>query len=135
MPDEAIHAIVERTDEMPVGSQMLLAAWSGALARVTSDDSPLAGRDTAFIVHPFAFWEDPAEDERAIAWARSYRDDLEPWALDAVYLNFIGDEGERRVRAGFGPNHERLARIKAEWDPENVFRRNRNIRPLVPAES
>ena len=65
-----------------------------------------------------------------IELGRGYRDDLEPYSTGAAYLNFIGEEGEARVRAGFGrANHERLARVKAEWDPENVFHVNQNVRP------
>jgi len=54
-----------------------------------------------------------------------------PWASGSVYLNFIGDEGQQRVVAGFGAgNYERLLRIKQRYDPDNVFRLNHNIRPL-----
>jgi FAD/FMN-containing dehydrogenase len=49
-----------------------------------------------------------------------------------VYLNFVGDEGQARVRAGFGAsNYDRLARIKADWDPGNVFRGNQNVPPAM----
>ena len=61
---------------------------------------------------------------------RILRADLKPWATGAVYLNFIGDEGEDRVVAAFGQqNYDRLARIKAKYDPENVFHLNHNIKP------
>jgi FAD/FMN-containing dehydrogenase len=68
--------------------------------------------------------------ERGKRWARDIRADLKPWASGAVYLNFIGDEGEDRVVAGFGrENYARLARVKAQYDPRNVFHLNHNIRP------
>ena len=55
---------------------------------------------------------------------------MAPWATGASYLNFLGDEGEDRVRAAFGArNHARLARVKAQWDPQNVFRSNQNVPP------
>jgi FAD/FMN-containing dehydrogenase len=107
-------------------------SWGGALARVSEEDSPLAGRDATFVVHPFALWEDPADDERMIGWARAFRGDLAEYSTGAVYLNFIGDEGESRARSGYLPgSHERLARIKAEWDPENVFRASGNVTPAT----
>jgi FAD/FMN-containing dehydrogenase len=129
--DGAIEAIAQRSEEMPAGpSQLFIVAWGGAVARVPSDATPLGIRDARFVVHPFGLWEDPADDERAIDWGRGYRPLLRPWATGGVYLNFVGDEGQGRVRAGFGDaNYERLARIKAEWDPENVFRGNQNVRP------
>jgi len=131
--DGAIDAIHARSKEMPAGpSQVFIIAWGGAVARVPEEATPLGIRDAAFVVHPFALWEDPAEDERVISWARAYRADLWPWATGGVYLNFVGDEGDTRVRAGFGAaNHARLARVKAEWDPENVFRGNQNVRPAA----
>ena len=131
LPDEAIDAIVEHCRHKPAGpSQLFLAGWGGALARVDAEHSPLTGRDTAFVVHPLSLWEDPSDDEEAIAWARGFRQLVAPWANGASYLNFLGDEGEARVRAAFGErNHERLARVKAQWDPQNVFRSNQNVPP------
>jgi FAD/FMN-containing dehydrogenase len=131
--DGAIDAIVTRSKEMPTGpSQLFIVAWGGAVGRVPKEATPLGIRDAAFVVHPFALWEDPADDERVISWARAYRADLWPWATGGVYLNFVGDEGDTRVRAGFGAaNHARLARVKAQWDPDNVFRGNQNVRPAA----
>jgi FAD/FMN-containing dehydrogenase len=130
LPDEALDVLVERSAARPAGpSQLFIAAWGGAVARVDPAHGPLTGRDAPFIVHPLALWEDAADDERAIAWARSHREAMRPYATGASYLNFIGDEGEARVRSAFGPNHERLARVKAQWDPENVFRSNANVAP------
>jgi FAD/FMN-containing dehydrogenase len=131
--DGAIEAIAQRSEEMPAGpSQLFIVAWGGAVGRVAKDATPLGIRDARFVVHPFALWEDPADDAHVISWARAYRADLWPWATGGVYLNFVGDEGDTRVRAGFGSaNHARLARVKARWDPENVFRGNQNVRPAA----
>jgi FAD/FMN-containing dehydrogenase len=130
IPDDAIETIARRSEELPPGpAQLFIVAWGGAVARVSEDASPLAGRDATFVVHPFALWEDAADDERMIAWARSFREDLREFATGAVYLNFIGDEGNARVRAGYGLSYERLARVKADWDPENVFRASGNVAP------
>jgi FAD/FMN-containing dehydrogenase len=131
LTDEAIEAIAGRAEELPAGpAQLFIVAWGGAVARVSEETSPLAGRDAAFVVHPFALWEDPADDERMIGWARAFREDLGGFATGAVYLNFVGDEGEARVRAAYGPrSYERLAGIKSEWDRENVFRASGNVAP------
>ena len=131
LPDEAIDAIVEHCKRKPAGpSQLFLVGWGGAMARVGAGHSPLSGREAPFVVHPLSMWEDPADDEAAIAWSRGFRKLMAPWATGASYLNFLGDEGEGRVRAAFGEsNHERLARVKAQWDPHNVFRSNQNVPP------
>ena len=55
---------------------------------------------------------------------------MKPWSTGGVYLNFIGDEGHERVQVAFGPDkYARLQRIKARWDPTNLFRHNQNITP------
>lgn len=55
---------------------------------------------------------------------------LQPWSIEPVPLNYVTDEGEDGIRASFGPdNYERLARLKSEFDPHNIFHRNANIRP------
>ncbi|MFD7304100.1 BBE domain-containing protein, partial [Streptomyces pharetrae] len=91
---------------------------------------PVPYRDSPWVVHPFGIWADPADDQRCIPWVHDVRGHVRPWATGAVYLNFIGDEGADRVRAGLGPeNTDRLAALKRRWDPDNVFRFNHNIRP------
>jgi hypothetical protein len=135
LPDEAIDAIVAHCEDKPAGpSQLFLVGWGGAMARVGADHSPLAGRHAKFVVHPLSLWEDPADDERAIGWSRGFRELMAPYATGNSYLNFLGDEGEGRVRAAFGAvNHDRLARVKSQWDPRNVFRSNQNVAPVSAA--
>ena len=123
LPDAAIDAIATRAQDLPPGpAQVFIVPWGGAVARVGQDASPLAGRDARFVVHPLLLWEGAADDETVIAHGRAYREDLRPYATGAAYHNFLGDEGPDRGRAGFGAAAGRLARVKAEWDPENVFR-------------
>jgi FAD/FMN-containing dehydrogenase len=133
MPDAAIEAIARRSEQLPAGpAQLFIVSWGGAVRRVSQDASPLSGRDATFVVHPFALWEDAADDEEMIAWARAFRGDLSDFATGAVYLNFIGDEGAARVKAGYGPSsYERLARVKAAWDPESVFRGSGYVAPAA----
>jgi FAD/FMN-containing dehydrogenase len=131
LPDTAIDAIAARSEQLTPGpAQLFIVSWGGAVARVGADASPLAGRDARFVVHPFAMWEAPADDERMISWGRGFRDDLAEYATGDVYLNFIGDEGTARVRAGYGArNYERLARVKRRWDPDSVFRASGYVAP------
>jgi FAD/FMN-containing dehydrogenase len=131
LPDEAIEAFCAYGEEMPVGlTQSLLVPWGGAIARHGLDESPLAQRDVAWVVHPFCVWADPAQDAETMAWGRRGREVFAPWKTGGTYLNFIGDEGEDRVRAAYGEaKYSRLAGIKGEWDPTNVFRGNQNIKP------
>jgi hypothetical protein len=130
-PDEALDVFVKSGHERqsPL-AQQLLVPWGGAVARVGEDATPMTKREVPWITHPFAVWEDPADTERNIEWARTFRRDIAQYASGGVYLNFIGEEGEDRIRAAFGDEkYARLAAVKAEWDPGNVFRGNQNIRP------
>ena len=131
LSDELIDAIVEHCAGMPLGpAQLFMLRWDGAIARAGADTSPLGGRE-AWIVHPLLLWEDAADDERNMAYGRSFRELLAPFATGVTYPNFLGDEGASRVRVAFGASAERLARVKAAWDPDNVFNRNQNVRPAA----
>ena len=115
--------------EMPASAtQLLLVPWGGAVARAEGT-TPLAKRDAAWVIHPFAVWEGSERDAEHVAWGREVRERFAPWVTGGIYLNFIGDEGQDRVRAAFGPAYDRLAAVKAEWDPGNVFHGNQNIVP------
>jgi FAD binding domain-containing protein/berberine-like enzyme len=132
LPAEAIDAIHERSLRMPAGpAQLFIAAWGGAVARGASE-SAIAGRDARFVVHPLFLWEDPADDDTLIELGRGYRDVLAPWATGAAYSNFLGDEGSERARAAFASGaYDRLAEIKAEWDPGDVFRATGHVPPAA----
>jgi FAD/FMN-containing dehydrogenase len=74
-------------------------------------------------------WTDPADADRHIVWTRDFFAAMRPFTERAVYVNGLGTEGEDRVREAYGSNYERLAAIKARYDPSNLFRSNQNIRP------
>jgi FAD/FMN-containing dehydrogenase len=129
LPDAALDVLVERAAELPPGpSQLFIVAWGGAVRRFGADHSPLRGRDAEFIVHPLLLWENPDDDARNVAIGRAFRDDMAPWATGATYPNFLGDEGAERMAAAYGSSVERLATIKAQWDPYDVFRTHQAIR-------
>ena len=79
----------------------------------------------------YAVWTpaDPSP-ERHVRWAREFWSALEPFAPGGVYVNFLGDEGDERVKAAYGPDkYARLVALKNRYDPTNLFRLNQNIRP------
>jgi FAD/FMN-containing dehydrogenase len=72
---------------------------------------------------------DPTDNERMIEWTRAYWQELHPYSAGGAYVNMMMEEGQDRVRASYGANFDRLAAIKAKYDPTNLFRMNQNIRP------
>jgi FAD/FMN-containing dehydrogenase len=131
LPDSAVRAYCEYSEGLPLGyTQSLLIPWGGAVAR-GGDGTPLTNRDAGWVVHPFCVWEGEERDEEHFAWGRAARDVFAEHRTGVTYLNFVGDEGADRVRAAFGPDYDRLAELKATWDPDNVFRGNQNIVPAT----
>jgi FAD/FMN-containing dehydrogenase len=135
LPDPAIDAYCARAAEIiiPSPTQHIVLPWGGAVAR-GADGSPMATRESPWVVHPLTMWEDPADDAHAIQWTRDVCADMGEWATGATYLNFVGDEGEGRIVSGYGrENYERLAVVKAEYDPDDVFHLHHPIRPALAA--
>jgi hypothetical protein len=103
----------------------------GAARRVPVDAMAYAQREVEFVMNVHGRWESPADDQKCIAWSRSLTADTAKHATGGVYLNFMtADEGDR-LHAAYGPNFERLAMLKAKYDPANLFRLSHNIQPVV----
>lgn len=131
LPDEAIDAAIERAEHISSElSVVLFQPMGGEFAR-NGSDTALSHRGAPWCFHVLSLWHDPALAEAHVAWTRSFSEAMRPYTTDGVYLNFIGDEGEERVRASYGPSYERLSALKEEYDPENFFRLNQNIKPAV----
>lgn len=103
----------------------------GAIADIGESDTAYGGRDAGYLVTVEASWDDPALSDDAIAWARECWDAMGRHSNGGIYLNFagFGEEKEALVKAGYGTNYERLSKLKAKYDPANLFRMNLNVPP------
>jgi FAD/FMN-containing dehydrogenase len=111
-------------------SAVILFQIEGALNRLAPDHSPVGNRDARYVLNIAGSWEGAEEDRTNIDWAREAWKDMKPFSTGGTYLNFLSEgEGPERTEAALGKGLRRLADIKAKWDPENVFRTNRNIKP------
>jgi hypothetical protein len=110
-------------------SQAEFTLFGGAVARVPECATAFGDRTGKAIFNIVANWTDPREDDHHKEWARSFFQTLQPYSTATVYVNFLGDEGEDRIRAAYGAKYDRLARLKRTYDPDNVFRSNQNILP------
>lgn len=108
----------------------------GAYAERADEDTAFGGRRSAkFVFNISAVAPDPALLEADRTWVRTFYDALLPHSSgNATYVNFLAEPDDDRVRASYGPDkYERLAEIKAKYDPDNLFHLNANIRPAAPA--
>lgn len=111
-------------------SAVILFQMGGALNELRSEFSPVGNRNAKYVFNIAAAWDNAADDETNIGWARSAWNDMKVHSTGGTYINFFnGDETADRDRAALGGAIERLAKIKAQWDPQNMFCTNRNIKP------
>jgi FAD/FMN-containing dehydrogenase len=111
---------------------LFLEQVGGAVNRVGVTDTAFPHRNAAYNFLITTAWEDPADDEPNIAWVRSLWSELAPYLGEGVYVNYLGEralEGSDRVRTAYGPNYDRLAALKQQYDPENRLHSNQNIAP------
>ena len=128
--DGAIDAHIEHAAKTPcVESGAFLFPIDGACHRVAPDQTAFAGREAAFAAVISGAWPDPADNERNIAWVRSYHEALRPYSEEGAYVNFMSGDDQDRVRATYRHHHDRLVEIKRRYDPGNLFRLNPNIAP------
>lgn len=131
IPEEATELYAEHGTTVPNSfSTTHIYPVNGAIHDVPSDAMAFSFRDARFAVNIAAAWEDPAEDEEHVAWVRDYYEAVHPWSgYEGGYSNFAAPDDQARVRENLGPAYDRLAGIKARWDPDNLFRLNQNIEP------
>lgn len=111
-------------------SAILFFSLDGALNRQPADASPVGNRDARAIFNVASAWERPDDDTPNIAWTRGVWQDMRRFSTGGTYVNFLTeDESSERTQAAYGRHYARLARVKAEWDPTNLFRQNKNIPP------
>jgi FAD/FMN-containing dehydrogenase len=132
LSDAAIAEIADYATRRPTPTTDLIV-WhhGGAMSRVVETETAYGGRDASFLVSGEVNWTDPSQSDEAIAWGREFWDAMGKHSTGGLYLNFagFGEEKEALVRAGYGDNYDRLAQLKAKYDPTNLFRMNLNIPP------
>jgi len=130
-PPELIAAAIEHARRIPSPhSVVAIFPLDGALNSLPAEHSAIGNRDAMSVFNVGGSWE-RAEDDRAnIDWARAAWQDMRRFSTGGTYINFLTeDDGGDRVAAAYGANHRRLAEVKRRWDPDNIFRANKNISP------
>ena len=134
LSDAAIDTTTEWSERRPSDETLVIIRHcGGAISRVGAEETAFGDRSSEWMLSIDSTWQDPAGDTANVEYTRAFWDAALPFSDGKTYFNFPGlfEEGDAAVRASYGANHERLARIKAAYDPENVFRLNQNIRPAA----
>jgi FAD/FMN-containing dehydrogenase len=130
LSDGAIDAMLAAAEKLPTPEcEIFIAHVGGAMSRVPPEATAYHQRQSHFIMNAHTRWREAAEDAACIAWARALFKAAAPYATGSVYVNFMPEDEADRVAAAYGPNHARLAEIKRNYDPGNLFRLNQNIAP------
>jgi FAD/FMN-containing dehydrogenase len=130
--EDTINIVVDFYNRVPSPTTVIVLEHNGdgAMSRVAEDDTAFGFRNWPYNFLVTSIWSDPADTEANMQWTRELWDAMQPFLADAVYVNYIGDEGEDRVRKAYPPaKYERLAALKTKYDPTNLFRMNQNIKP------
>jgi FAD/FMN-containing dehydrogenase len=131
LSDDAIDVHLRFHESAPTWKSLMhMYSIDGAASRVANDETAWGYRHAKWAQVIAGVDPDPANADAVSEWAKAYSDALKPYVLAGGYSNFAMDEPDR-VRGMYGANYERLARVKAQYDPENVFRVNQNIAPAA----
>jgi FAD/FMN-containing dehydrogenase len=115
-------------------SDSIVIHLAGALNERADDDGAVGNRDARYMTAFAGQWPADVPDDEHVAWVREAWTSVRPFSTGGNYLNFqTADEEEQRIRATYGANMDRLVKVKEEYDPYNLFRTNRNVRPRARA--
>ncbi len=130
LSDGTLDAMIEFAGKLPTPQcEVFVGHIGGAPNRVAPDAMAWGHRDAKFVLNVHGRWDQPREDQKVIEWARGVFNATAPYASSGAYVNFMTDEEGDRVAAAYGANYDRLVRVKRQYDPENIFHLNQNIKP------
>jgi len=127
--DEAIDAVIHYAGTLPTPHcEIFLGLIGGRANEPPPSATAYPHRDVLYVMNVHGRWLDPADDGRVVDWAREFFGAVAPFAAGSVYINFLTQDEGARIREAYGGNYERLLALKRQYDPDNLFRFNHNIR-------
>ncbi len=130
--DDAIDTLVEGFSNVASPySSVLIEHLGGAVSRVGKQETAFSHRDAPYDLVIMPMWADPAESDQHIRWADELWQAMQPFSSGGVYVNYLSNEGEERIKSAYGTNYERLVALKNKYDPMNLFSFNQNIKPAA----
>ena len=132
LSDDAFEIMIAQFASVPSRFSFVgLEELGGAVSRVGKDETAFGERSARYSFLITSEYIDPAESEMIIRWTRDFWEAMRPFESEAAYVNYLGTEGQDRIRAAYGEKYERLVALKNKYDPTNLFRLNQNIKPTV----
>ena len=133
--DISIDQMIEALNSIPSPmTQIELAYLGGAVNRVGAAETAFGDRSSPFVLNLLGNWADASEDSANVSWVRSLFKKLRPSMTPGVYVNFMSGDEDDRVPEAYRERWERLVTVKSQYDPNNFFRLNQNIRPQKTVE-
>ncbi len=133
LSDHAIDTLVAHAWQAPSPtSYTIMFQLGGAIQRLSPEASAFEDRRAHYALNINGVWSDPSATDKHIQWTRTFWEAMRPFSTGRVYVNFLGDEGDDRVKAVYGAvKYARLVALKNTYDPTNLFRLNQNIAPTA----
>jgi FAD/FMN-containing dehydrogenase len=134
LDDELLDTCRELAQECPTrDSEIAILHLGGAIGDRDPDDGAVGNRDARYACGVLGMWEAGEPGAQSFPqWVRDASERLRPFSTGGSYINLqTADEGDDRIRATYGENFERVLEVKQAYDPDNLFRSNRNIRPAL----
>lgn len=130
LKDGALDLMVDYTLNLPSPHcEIFIGHLEGKQNTVAEDATAWSARNLKYILNVHGRWEDKAQDEECIGWAREFYNKTAEYASGGAYVNFMTEEETDRIVSAYGKNYVRLAQIKKKYDPENLLKHNQNIKP------
>lgn len=130
LKDGLIDLLVEYIGKLPSDQcEIFLGGIGAATTRVSPTAMAYAHRNTVYAMNVHGRWDDASDDEKCIGWARDFCAKTEQYSTGGVYVNFLTSDEMPRVKAAYGPNYDRMVKVKQKYDPTNFFRMNMNVAP------
>ncbi|KPJ83214.1 MAG: FAD-linked oxidase [Gemmatimonas sp. SG8_17] len=130
LSDGLLDTLIQYAGRLPDPQcEIFVAQMGGATNRVPADATAYPHRSAEFIMNVHGRWDDAANDDRCIGWCRELFEATRQYATGGVYVNFMTEEEQQRVKDAYGDSYKRLVQLKNKYDPENMLRLNQNIRP------
>ena len=130
LSEAAIDTAIEYAGTLPTDQcEIFIASIGCATCLPAADAMAYSARDARYVLNVHVRWESADDDKRCIAWARDFFDKTKPFASGGAYINFLTDDETDRTESAYGETYGRLRQLKKQYDPNNLFRVNQNIKP------